>query len=144
MILVLLNVFYDVVMRYLFNNVSIGMQEMEWHLFAGMFLFGIAYTLAEDKHVRVDIFYEKKKPKTQAWNDMIGCAILVIPMAIIIAYYGFGFALDAYLLEESSGDPGGLSMRWIVKSTISISSILIILSALLVILRCIKTIQKSG
>lgn len=56
MILMILNVFYDVVMRYFFNDVSIGMQELEWHLFAAMFMFGIGYTLKEDGHVRVDIF----------------------------------------------------------------------------------------
>jgi TRAP-type mannitol/chloroaromatic compound transport system permease small subunit len=58
MLLMIINVFYDVIMRYFFNDVSIGMQELEWHLFAAMFMFGIAYTLKEDGHVRVDIFYE--------------------------------------------------------------------------------------
>ena len=58
MVLMIINVFYDVIMRYFFNDVSIGMQELEWHLFAGMFMFGIAYTLKEDAHVRVDIFYD--------------------------------------------------------------------------------------
>ena len=48
MLLMIINVFYDVVMRYFFNNVSIGMQELEWHLFAAMFMFGIGYTLKQD------------------------------------------------------------------------------------------------
>jgi TRAP-type mannitol/chloroaromatic compound transport system permease small subunit len=56
MILMVVNVFYNVVSRYFFNNVSIGMQELEWHLFSAMFMFGIGYTLKEDSHVRVDIF----------------------------------------------------------------------------------------
>ena len=56
MLLMVANVFYDVLMRYFFNDVSIGMQELEWHLFAAMFMFGIGYTLKEDGHVRVDIF----------------------------------------------------------------------------------------
>jgi len=59
MILMILNVFYDVVLRYFFNDVSIGMQELEWHLFAAMFMFGIGYSLKEDAHVRVDIFYDQ-------------------------------------------------------------------------------------
>ena len=57
-ILLLLNVFIDVVMRYLFNDVSIGMQELEWHLYATIFMLGIPYTLYKEGHVRVDIIYE--------------------------------------------------------------------------------------
>jgi len=65
MLLMIINVFYDVIMRYFFNDVSIGMQELEWHLFAAMFMFGIAYTLKEDGHVRVDIFYEAMSVKNK-------------------------------------------------------------------------------
>ena len=60
-IFLLLNVFFDVIMRYLFNDVSIGMQELEWHLYATIFMLGIPYTLYKDGHVRVDIIYESLK-----------------------------------------------------------------------------------
>jgi TRAP-type mannitol/chloroaromatic compound transport system permease small subunit len=59
-------------MRYFFNDVSIGMQELEWHLFAGMFMFGIAYTLKEDAHVRVDIFYDEMSAKKKSTNNIVG------------------------------------------------------------------------
>ena len=65
MVLMIMNVFYDVIMRYFFNDVSIAMQELEWHLFAAMFMFGIAYTLKEDAHVRVDIFYDAMSAKNR-------------------------------------------------------------------------------
>ena len=61
MVLMILNVFYDVITRYLFRINSIAMQEMEWHLFSVIILLGIAYTLKEDGHVRVDIIYDRKK-----------------------------------------------------------------------------------
>ena len=48
MILLLINVFYDVVARYFFKSSSIAFQELEWHIFASMFLLGIAYTLKEE------------------------------------------------------------------------------------------------
>jgi len=72
MMLMVLNVFYDVVMRYFFNDVSIAMQELEWHLFAVMFMFGIGYTLKEDGHVRVDIIYDQMSKKTQAIINLVG------------------------------------------------------------------------
>ena len=55
-VLVLL-VVYDATVRYLFSGGSIALQELEWHLFDVIILFGIAYTLRENAHVRVDIFY---------------------------------------------------------------------------------------
>ena len=57
---------YDVIARKLWHGGSIAMQEFEWHLFDIVFLFSIAYTLSHDKHVRVDIFYDKFSNKTKA------------------------------------------------------------------------------
>ena len=127
MILMVLNVFYDVLMRYFFNNVSIGMQELEWHLFAAMCMFGMGYTLKEDAHVRVDIFYEKWLPHTQAYVNIICAVVLAMPIAGIIAYYGYGYALDAYQMMEGSPDPGGLPYRWIIRSVIPLSNAFLIL-----------------
>lgn len=127
MILMVLNVFYDVVMRYVFSNASIGMQELEWHLFAAMFMFGIGYTLKQGGHVRVDIIYDNLSPKSQAWIDMLGTLIFAVPFTTLIVYYGYGYALDAYQMGEGSADPGGLPNRWIIRSVIPISSIFVIL-----------------
>ncbi len=66
MVLMILNVFYDVVMRYFFNSGSIAMQEMEWHLFSVIILIGISYTLKEDAHVRVDIVYDRLSSRKKA------------------------------------------------------------------------------
>ncbi|SMM98645.1 TRAP dicarboxylate transporter, DctQ subunit, unknown substrate 6 [uncultured Candidatus Thioglobus sp.] len=115
-------------MRYVFNNTLIGLQELEWHLFSGLFLLGIAYTLQNDAHVRMDIFYDKFSPKKQAWINIIGFVIFIIPISVLIVYNGFDFAYQSYLLNEQSGDPGGLKYRFIIKSVIPISFILVIIS----------------
>ncbi len=134
----LFNVFYDVIMRYLFNDVSIGMQELEWHLYATVFLLGISYTLKENAHVRVDIIYEKLSPKKQAFVDITGTLFFLLPFSILITYYGIGFAQESYSLGESSGDPGGLPYRWIIKSMISLSFIFVIISSLGFMLRSLN------
>ena len=131
----LANVFYDVIMRYLFNDVSIGMQELEWHLYATLFLLGITYTLKENAHVRVDIIYEKLSPKKQAFIDISGTLFFLLPFCFLVAYYGIGFAHEAYALGESSGDPGGLPHRWIIKSMISVSFIFVIIASIGFMLR---------
>ena len=111
MILMIINVFYDVIMRYFFNDVSIGMQELEWHLFAAMFMFGIAYTLKEDGHVRVDIFYESMSVKNQALINIFGSLVLALPITILTLYYSWDYTFEAYQMGEGSGDPGGLPHR---------------------------------
>jgi TRAP-type mannitol/chloroaromatic compound transport system permease small subunit len=128
LLLTIFNVFIDVVLRYAFNNSSIALQEMEWHLFSAMFLLGIAYTLQNDAHVRVDIFYAKFKPKKQALINIIGFVLFILPISLLIAYYGIDFTYNAYEISEQSGDPGGLTYRFIIKSIIPISFILVIIS----------------
>lgn len=130
MLAMVVNVFYDVLMRYLFNDVSIGMQELEWHLFAGMFMFGIGYTLKEDAHVRVDIFFEKLLPHTQATINIVCAIVFALPITAIIMYYGFGYTVDAYEMGEGSPDPGGLPHRWIIRSVIPLSNLFLILCIL--------------
>ncbi len=134
MLLMILNVAYDVFMRYVFNNVSIGMQELEWHLFAGMFMFGIGYTLKEDAHVRVDILYDQLSQRSQAIVNIVGSFIFTIPFAVLIMYFGWSYALDAYQMGEGSGDPGGLPHRWIIRAVIPASSLFLILSVVQVVL----------
>ncbi len=131
----LANVFYDVIMRYLFNDVSIGMQELEWHLYATIFLLGITYTLKENAHVRVDVIYEHLSPKKQAFIDISGTLFFLLPFCLLIAYYGIGFAQESYSLGESSGDPGGLPHRWIIKSMISLSFSFVIIASISFMLR---------
>jgi len=130
MILLLLNVFYDVIMRYAFNNVSIGMQELEWHLFSCVFLLGIPYAMQRDGHVRVDIFYDRWADATKAWVNILGTLLFLLPFITIVTYYSIGFSYDAYEMGEGSGDPGGLPYRWIIKALIPVSFILMGIASL--------------
>jgi len=134
MILLVLNVFYDVIARYVFNDVSIGLQELEWHLFATMFMFGIGYTLKHEGHVRVDVIYDRLGAKAQAWINIIGTLIFAIPFTALIVYYGYGYAYEAYEIGEGSADPGGLPHRWIIRAVIPLSSGFVILSLIYVLL----------
>jgi TRAP-type mannitol/chloroaromatic compound transport system permease small subunit len=143
MLLMIINVFYDVIMRYFFNDVSIGMQELEWHLFAAMFMFGIAYTLKEDGHVRVDIFYETMSARKKAIINIFGSVVLALPMTLLIFYYSWDYTLEAYEMGEGSGDPGGLPHRWIVRSIIPLSSLFLVLAIIHVVLTQLKTLMSA-
>lgn len=128
MVLMIINVFYDVVMRYFFRSGSIGMQEMEWHLFSVIILLGVAYTLKEDGHVRVDLIYDRLTHKKKATINMIGAVVFVLPIAVLVGLSSIDNAVEAYMSMEQSGDPGGLPYRWIVKALIPLSFLLLIIT----------------
>jgi TRAP-type mannitol/chloroaromatic compound transport system permease small subunit len=100
----------------------------------------MAYSLKENGHVRVDMFYERMKPKKQAVINIIGSLIFIIPFSILVIKGGYAFAYEAYDLGELSGDPGGLTHRWIVKSAIATSFVFLIIATISFILHNINTI----
>ena len=142
-VLMLFNVFYDVVARYWLNQVSIGMQEMEWHLFAAMFLFAIPYTIRTDGNVRVDLIYEGLGKRGQALINLFGSLILLIPFVLLVAWFGIDFSYQAFDLGEGSGDPGGLPYRWIIKAMIPLSFLLMALSGVAVVIRSLKDLKQG-
>ena len=70
--LVVMVVFVDVVMRYAFSISFVFTQELEWHLFAFIFLMGAGYTLLRDGHVRVDVIYQRLGKRSQAGINFFG------------------------------------------------------------------------
>jgi len=128
-LVMLVNVFYDSIMRYFFRTGSIAMQELEWHLFAIVFLFGMAYCLKEDGHVRVDILYDHFSPRWKAIVNIAGTLLFLIPLSVLIIEGSIWYVNEAYTINEISGDPGGLTHRWLIKAVIPASFIFLIVSA---------------
>jgi len=141
-ILLLFNVFYDVIMRYIFNDVSIGMQELEWHLYAAIFMLSIPYALYKEGHVRVDIIYDNLNIRKQAWIDLLGTLFLLLPFCLLVARYGIDFTIESYNLGEGSGDPGGLPYRWIIKAVIPLAFFSIGISGIGLMLKSINTLRN--
>lgn len=112
--------FWSVIARYLFNSSNAWFDELLWHIFGFSFILASAYTLNQDGHVRVDIFYQKYSKKTKAWVDIFGVLLFLLPITILITYHGYFYALESFQSKEISGNPGGLPYRWIIKSTIPI------------------------
>ncbi|MAF33275.1 MAG: TRAP transporter small permease subunit [Desulfobacterales bacterium] len=128
--LLVINVFYDTVMRYAFNKGNIALQELEWHIFSVIFLIGAAYTLKHDGHVRVDIFYTKLTSRAKAWIDFICTFTFLIPFCLLIIYSTKGFILNSWAVGEISPDPGGLPARYILKAMIPAGFFLLLLQGI--------------
>ncbi len=142
LLLMVLNVSWDVMMRYLFHNSSVGMQEMEWHLFAVIILFGISVALKDEGHVRVDFLFEKFSPRKKAIVNIIGTLFFLIPLALLIFGGSLEFVRDAYETHEISEDPGGLPFRWVIKGMIPLSFGFLIISAIGYILQNVRKLRE--
>ncbi len=127
---VVLVVFTDVVMRYAFNTSFVFVQELEWHLFAFIFLMGAGYTLLKDGHVRVDIFYQRLSDKAQAWVNLLGVIFFLLPGCYMIISTSIPFVQNSWAVLEGSPDPGGVPFRFIIKGAIPAGFILITLQGI--------------
>ena len=137
-ILMIAIVFVDVIARYLFESGSIAMQEMEWHLFAAVFLLGAAYTMRENANVRVDVFYARMSRRKKAVVDIFGTVFFVIPMCTLIVHSSYDFVAYAYEVQEVSNDPGGLPYRFAFKALLPLGYFLVLIQAFAVISRNIR------
>jgi len=121
---------YDATMRYLFSAGSIALQEVEWHLFDMIFLLGLTYALKHDKHVRVDIFFERYSGQTKAIVQILSMLFLLIPFSLLFLTDAFDMTYQSFLQHEVSSDPGGLTHRWLIKAMLVISFVLLLIQAL--------------
>ena len=120
-------IFVDVVMRYAFRTSFVFTQELEWHLFAFIFLIGAGYTLLHDGHVRVDIIYQRLGTRGRAWINLVGVIFFLFPGCIMIIVTSAKFVYTSWAIMEGSPDPGGVPFRFIVKGTIPAGFCLLLL-----------------
>lgn len=133
----------DVFLRYIFNFSSASLYELEWHFFAIIFLLGSSITLQKDEHVRVDVFYSKFSEKKRQIINLLGNVFFLIPFSLVIFYTSLPFVEDSLSILESSPDPGGLPYRFIIKSIIPISFLLLALQGVINILKNLKKISNG-
>ena len=109
----------NAIVRYTFNTSSNEWLEIQWYLFAAMFLLATSYTLRRNEHVRIDVIAGRFSKRTQVWIDIIGFLVFLLPMSTIILYYAVPYALLSMQNQEVSSNAGGLIV-WPAKALIPI------------------------
>lgn len=104
----------NALLRYGFDLSSNAWLELQWYLFALIFLLGAGYTLKHNGHVRIDVIYGRLGPRGQAWIDLFGSILFLLPVAGLMAWLSWAMFLDAWQIQETSADSGGL-LRWPIK-----------------------------
>ncbi len=129
--LVLLGVIVvNVLMRYALNEGRIELEELQWHLYSLGFLLGLSYAYQADTHIRVDVLHERFKPATQAWIELYGILLFLLPFIALVLIYGIPFVVSSFTLSEISPSPGGLPFRWAIKACLPIGFALLLLATI--------------
>ena len=129
-ILMTVNVFVVVVLRYVFGISFIWMQETYVWMHAFIFMLGAGYAYLNDDHVRIDIIYRNTKKRYKIIVNILGNVFLLLPFLYIIWSYSFPFVYRSFQMNEISREAGGLPMIFILKSAILIFVILLFLQVI--------------
>jgi TRAP-type mannitol/chloroaromatic compound transport system permease small subunit len=131
-----------VVLRYVFQIGSIALQESVIYINALIFTFGVAYTLKEQGHVRVDIFYSRLGIKQRAIIDLLGSVLFLVPSALFIMWISWDYVSVSWRIREGSAESSGLPYVYLLKSTILLLPALLLLQGLSEATKSISTIRR--
>ena len=130
----------NALVRYTLGESSNAWLEIQWYLFGAMFLLAAGYTLKHNGHVRIDIFYNRLGPRGQAWIDLVGGLLFLLPMAVLLAWLSWPMAHEAWVTQEMSPDAGGL-LRWPVKLLLPVGFALLALQGVAEVIKRIAVLS---
>ncbi|MBP2830783.1 TRAP transporter small permease subunit [Aquimarina sp. U1-2] len=134
---------FDVIIRYVFKFTYVWIIEVEIYLFGMLFLLASGYTFKYDKHVRVDIFYNKLSEKGRAWINLIGGIFLLIPWCYVVIVSSWYYSLSSFLVREASPQAGGLPALYVLKFSITLGFMLLLIQCTSQILKSFQIILKK-
>lgn len=134
----------QVILRYGFGRGMVALEELEWHLFAVAFMFGLSYAVVTDAHVRVDLLSSRMSRSARAWVEIGGIVFLLLPFVVAVIVYGWEFFISAWVRNERSLAPMGLPCRWAIKAVIPLSFILLGISAATRLARAALTLREGS
>lgn len=119
----------NALMRYTFNYSSNSWLEIQWYLYAAIFMLASAYTLKSDEHVRIDVIAGRFSKRTQVWLDLFGFVVFLMPVCLLILWYGIPFAMISLQSQEMSSNAGGLIV-WPAKLLVPLGFFLLVLQGI--------------
>ena len=137
-----LTAFSVALLRYFFNLGFVWMQESYIWMHGLIFLLGSSYTLLDDKHVRIDIFYSKFNENYKAYINIFFSFLFIFPFIFVISKYSFPYILKSWISFEKSREAGGLHFLYLYKTSIIFFCFLLFIQTIALILRCILVINK--
>jgi TRAP-type mannitol/chloroaromatic compound transport system permease small subunit len=119
----------NAIVRKAFNLGSNAFLEIQWYLFAGVFMLGVGYVMLKNGHVRIDFVSSRLSKRTNAIIDAIGIVVFTIPLSFIMIDLGWPLFYRAYVSGEMSQNAGGL-IRWPVLGLVPLGFVILLTQAL--------------
>lgn len=130
----------NAIMRKAFNMSSNGFLEIQWYLFAAVFLLASGYTLMRQEHVKIDVVSGRFTKRTQIWIDIIGISVFLLPFTFIIIKLSMPLVINAYVTQEVSSNAGGL-IRWPVFALLPAGMLVLAMQAVSELIKRIAFLQ---
>ena len=136
--------FIVVVMRYAFGAGSIWLSESIVYAHAALFMLAAAWTLRENGHVRVDVFYADASPRRKALIDLIGALLLLLPFMLVLGYFAMPYVVRSWSVFESSRETSGIPGVFFLKTLIPLFAVLMALQGVSQAIRAADILSGTG
>jgi len=133
----------NAIVRKIFSVSSNAYLEAQWYLFSAVFLLCAGYTLLRNEHVRIDILVGKLSAKAQAWVDIFGTVLFLLPMATLIMWLSWSYFVRAYTQNEISGSAGGLTI-WPARLLLPVGFALLVLQGISELVKRVAFVTGRG
>lgn len=130
----------NAVVRKVFNVSSNAWLELQWYLFGAAFMLASAYTLKQNEHIRIDIFYGTRSRRTQHWIDLVGHVLFLMPFVVLMAWMLVPYAWQAWKIGQISTNSGGLII-WPARALLAAGFILLVFQGISEIIKKIAVMQ---
>ena len=139
---------FNAIVRYLDRFTGWGLSsntyiELQWYLFAIVFLLGASYALREEAHVRVDVVYGRFGARGKAWVDLLGTVLFLIPFCVLVIVVSIPAVKNSWAVMEQSPDPGGLA-RYPIKTLTPIAFFLLLLQGVAMLVRSVGVLRSGS
>jgi TRAP-type mannitol/chloroaromatic compound transport system permease small subunit len=133
----------NAIVRKAFNVSSNGLLEIQWYLFAGVFLLGAGYGFLKNSHVRIDFVSGMLSARTRNWIDVGGILLALFPFCFLCIYLSWPLFVQAYNTGEMSSNAGGL-IRWPVYAMVPLGFGLLMLQGVSELIKRLSFLTGSG
>lgn len=130
-----------VVMRYVLDKGAIALQESVVYMHGIAFMLGIAYTLKENAHVRVDVIYSRLPDRSRAWVDLFGHLTCLVPTCLALLYFSADYVARSWRVMEGSPEAGGIRAVFLLKSLIPLMATTLLLQGLAEVARAVRRLR---
>ena len=132
-----------VVLRYGFDTGAIALQESVTYMHALVFMIGLSYALKHDRHVRVDLLFNRLSRRSRQWINLIGHVGFLLPICLVITLESFDYVMRSWAIREGSREAGGIPGVYFLKTLIPLSALLLSMQAISEVLRTYRQLRHD-